>query len=153
MANRCIFVGRVVSNPQLTETSNNTKVCRFALAVKRDFATGNNQADFIDFCAFKTTADYIGKYVKKGMLCYVEGRLQTFTKNGNEPAQKPEKGFNIAVDKFDILSTKEEMKNYHNREQVENRPTQNRQKPKSEEDNSGYTPFDDNDDLSTLIPF
>lgn len=141
-----MFIGRLTADATLTETSNGTQICRFSLAVKRDFTT-KNEADFIDFVAFKQNADYISKCGKKGMLVYVEGRLQTFTKNGTEPAQKPEKGFNIAVDKFEILSTKEEMKRYNNREEVESVP-QRKPKMQAYEDNEP-TPFDS--DLQ--IPF
>lgn len=152
--NVSLFVGRIVADPKVFESENGNKSCRFSLAVKRDFATGNNQADFIDFIAYNQTANYIGNYAKKGMQVEIRASFRTFEKKGNEPATKPEKGYNFLVDKFEILSTKEEMKNYHNKEQIEDMPNRKQtQKPKLEEDNSGYKLFNDNDDLSKFIPF
>lgn len=155
MANRCFFIGRLVQDPNIIVLSNGS-MATFSLAVKRNYATVKNQADFVDFRAFNSpikNADFIGRYCKKGMQCYIESEFNTHTKDSQDPTQKAIKEKYFVVTKIEILSTKEEMKNYHNREQVENRPTQNRQKPKLEEDNSGYAPFDDTDDFTNFIPF
>lgn len=147
--NKSMFIGRICQDPQLTETFNGTQICRFTLAVKRDYST-KNEADFVNFTAFKSNAKYIGSYGKQGMLVYVESKFQTFTKNGNEPAQKPENGYNFVVDKFEILSTKEEMKRYNNREEVESVPTQRKPKMQAYDDNE-LTPLDSAD--YSNIPF
>lgn len=147
--NKCHFNGRIVSDPQLIETSNGNQMCKFTLAVKRKFASTNNQADFINFVAWKSTAKYIAAYAKKGMLCGVSGELQTYTKNGTEKAERPEKGFNIIVEDFEILSTKEEMKRYYNKEEVESSPYQRKESQRIKEVvDDGMNPFD-----FSAIPF
>ena len=140
------FIGRIVADPELKETASGVAICRFSLAVKRDY-TNKNEADFPNFVAFKSNAKYISSYAKKGMLCRVRASFQTFVKNGNDPAQKPENGYNFVVDKFEILSTKEEMKRYNNKEEVESVP-QRKPKMQAYEDNEP-TPFDSD----TMIPF
>lgn len=150
MANRCFFIGRLVQDPNIIDLSNGSQMVTFSLAVKRNYATVKNQADFVNFRAFNSpikNADFIGKYCKKGMQCYIESEFNTHTKDSQDPTQKAIKEKYFIVTKIEILSTKEDMKNYHNREQVENRPTQNRQSsPKQEK----LIPYDI-DDLQ--IPF
>lgn len=136
----------MTEDPQLTQSSNGKDMCKFSLAVKRKY-TKENQADFISFIAFGSIAKYIAGYAKKGMLVGVGGSLQTFIKNGKEKAELPEKGFNIAVEDFEILSTKEEMKRYNNRDEMNNAPFQQRG-AKVQEDN-GDNPFD----MDLDIPF
>lgn len=145
--NEANFIGRIVADPELKESANGVPMCRFSLAVKREFGD-KNQADFPNLIAFKSNAKYISSYAKQGMLCRVRCSFQTFTKNGNEPAQKPENGYNFVVDKFEILSTKEEMKRYNNREEVESVPIQRKPKMQAQED-IDLPKFDDD----TMIPF
>lgn len=159
MGNRCVFVGRLVKDPELFETNNNV-ICRFTLAVKRDFPTGKNQADFINFSAFNRTAEYISGYGKKGMLCYAESRFQTFVKNGTDPAEKPENGYNFIVDKFEILSSKKELQEYNNKEEIGVSPyfstppqkKQEEQKQVKRQEKIQVVPFSDDDDFDD-IPF
>lgn len=72
-------MGRFVRNPELKHTQNGTPVTSFTLAVDRDFKSrdsGENATDFIDCTAWRGTAENICKYLSKGRLAVVEGRLQ-----------------------------------------------------------------------------
>lgn len=77
--NNCTFIGRFTRDPELKNTQNGTAVCSFSLAVDRRFkdANGNKQADFIDFVAWKNTAEFISKYFHKGDMIAIVGELQT----------------------------------------------------------------------------
>lgn len=78
MLNHISVQGRLVRDAEVTKTTAGVSVLRFTLAVDRDFkdASGNRGTDFIDFCAWRNTADFIGKYFHKGDMMAVDGRLQ-----------------------------------------------------------------------------
>ncbi|HOP57518.1 MAG TPA: single-stranded DNA-binding protein [Bacillota bacterium] len=81
MLNRVVLVGRLVRDPELRYTQNNIAVVSFTLAVNRPFASSNQQndntADFISCTAWRKQAENISKYVNKGSMVAVDGRLQT----------------------------------------------------------------------------
>jgi single-strand DNA-binding protein len=71
-------MGRFVRDPDMRQSAKGDAICNFTLAVDRDFkdANGERQADFIDFVAFRRTAEFIGKYFTKGRMAVVAGHLQ-----------------------------------------------------------------------------
>ena len=77
--NNCTFMGRFVADPDLRNTSNGTSVCSFTLAVDRNYTPKGEerQVDFIDFTAWRGTADFICKWFHKGDMIGVTGELQT----------------------------------------------------------------------------
>lgn len=87
MINRVILVGRLTKNPEIKKTPNGASICKFTLAVSRKVKTqGQPDADFISCVAWNKTADLMYKYLKKGSLIGIDGRLQTgkFTNNNGE---------------------------------------------------------------------
>lgn len=80
--NLVTIVGRLTKDPEQRQTSTGKNVCSFSLAVdKRGKDAGTN---FFDCEAWGTTAEFISKYVKKGALLLVSGRLdqQCWEKDG-----------------------------------------------------------------------
>lgn len=77
--NKCCIVGRLVKDPEVKLTSNQTKFCSFTIAVDRRFkdANGQRQADFISCVAWKQTAEFIQKYFHKGNRIGICGSIQT----------------------------------------------------------------------------
>ena len=74
-----VIMGRLIRDPELRRTGSGTAVASFTLAVDRDFAdkqTGERETDFIDCVAWRSTAEFVAKYFKKGQLAVVSGRLQ-----------------------------------------------------------------------------
>ena len=79
MLNHIVLMGRLTRDPELRHTQSGVAVASFALAVDRDFAdktTGQRETDFIDIVAWRNTAEFAGKYLAKGRMAVVEGRLQ-----------------------------------------------------------------------------
>lgn len=79
MINRVVLVGRLTKDPELRYTSSNIPVAKFTLAVNRTFAgpTGEREADFIQCVIWRKQAENITRFVRKGSLVGVEGRIQT----------------------------------------------------------------------------
>ena len=85
--NRVDLVGRLTRDPELKYTpSTNRPVASFTVAVNRNFtnANGEKEADFINVVVWDKQAENVCKYVTKGRLVSVEGRLQTRNYEGND---------------------------------------------------------------------
>ena len=87
MLNVVVLTGRLTADPELKSTSNGTSVCSFNIAVDRRYKQGEErQADFINIVAWRSSAEFVSKYFKKGSIIAVEGAIQTRRyqdKNGN----------------------------------------------------------------------
>lgn len=79
MLNRTILVGRLTRDPDIRVSQNDVTVANFTLAVNRPFtdANGERGADFINIVVFRKQAENVQKYVKKGNLVGIDGRLQS----------------------------------------------------------------------------
>ena len=79
MINRVILVGRLTRDPELKYTTGGIANLRFSLAVNRNFKDdkGNQQADFINCMAWRGQAENMAKFLKKGALIGLEGRIET----------------------------------------------------------------------------
>lgn len=75
MLNHIDIQGRLVGDPELRMTQNNTAVTSFTLAVNRDY--NKDETDFISCVAWKNTAEFVNKYFRKGQLMLVSGKLQS----------------------------------------------------------------------------
>ena len=85
--NKAILIGRLTRDPELRYTSSNRAVCQFTVAIDRPFtnqASGQREADFINVVAWDKTGENVGKYMTKGRLIAVEGRIQTRNYDNNE---------------------------------------------------------------------
>ena len=79
MLNKVILIGRTTKEVDLRRTSSGTAVATFTLAVDNRFVLkdGKSSTDFISCVAWANTAETMEKYVRKGALIAVEGRIQT----------------------------------------------------------------------------
>ena len=77
--NKVILVGNLTRDPELSETPNGVAVCRFSIAVSRDYANsdGTRETDFFNITVWRGRAENCGKYLKKGNKVAVVGSLQT----------------------------------------------------------------------------
>lgn len=78
MLNEITIQGRFVSNPEMKQTTGGTSFAKFAVACDRDMKgpDGEKRTDFFDCVAWGKTADAICKYMSKGRLAIVKGRLE-----------------------------------------------------------------------------
>lgn len=78
MLNVVVLTGRLTADPELKTTTSGTAVCSFSIAVDRRFRSGEErQADFINIVTWRTTAEFVSKYFKKGQMIAIEGSIQT----------------------------------------------------------------------------
>ena len=108
MLNVVVLTGRLTADPELRHTSNDLAVTSFTIAVNRRFARAGEerQTDFIDIVAWRSNAEFVCKYFKKGNLIAVEGSIQTRTyqdKDGNN-----RKAFEIVANNVQFAESKKD---------------------------------------------
>ena len=76
--NKVILIGNLTRDPELTETPSGIPVCRFAVAVSRDYAdsNGNRETDFFNITTWRGKAETCAKFLKKGNKVAIVGSLQ-----------------------------------------------------------------------------
>lgn len=79
MLNEVVLMGRLTRDPEVKKTPSDVSVCSFSIACERDIVskqTNERETDYFDVVAWRSTADFIGKYFAKGRMIIVKGRLQ-----------------------------------------------------------------------------
>lgn len=94
MLNHIDIMGRLVREPEYRTTTKGTAVATFTLAVDRDF--NREETDFVDCIAWSGTADFVSKYIHKGSMAVVSGRLQSDKWTDKE--EKKHTSWNVRVD-------------------------------------------------------
>lgn len=89
--NKAILIGRLTAKLELKYTSSNIPVTSFNLAVDRQpKEDGTKDTDFIEIRVWRKQAENVCKYLDKGSLVAIEGRIQTekFTTKDGENRYK-----------------------------------------------------------------
>ena len=86
MLNRVVLIGHLTKDPELRTASNDISVTSFTIAVDRNFNNqqGEKETDFIPVVAWRKLADTCAKYLAKGRLVAVSGRMQVRSYEGKE---------------------------------------------------------------------
>ncbi len=90
--NRVILMGRLTRDPNVTYAAkDNSAIARFTIAVdrrtRRDASADQQTADFIGCVSFGKQAEFVEKYLRKGVKVACQGRIQTGSytnKNGEK---------------------------------------------------------------------
>ena len=137
MINRVVLVGRLTKDPALRKTQSQTSVVSFTVAINRRFQN-QEQTDFINCVAWNKTADFLGRYARKGALVGVEGRIQT--RNYDDASGCKVYVTEVVCDNVQLLESKAVAQS---REATSDYQDSNF---RQDNNNSGYFP-DDNGDL------
>lgn len=77
MLNHVSLMGRLTKDVELRRTGSGIACANFTIAVDRDYGNnGEKEADFFDVVAWRSTAEFVSKYLTKGRMAVVSGRLQ-----------------------------------------------------------------------------
>ncbi|WP_145464027.1 single-stranded DNA-binding protein [Staphylococcus hominis] len=142
MINRVILVGRLTKDPEYRQTPSGVSVATFTLAVNKTFTNsqGEREADFINIVVFRKQAENVSKYLSKGSLAGVDGRIQSRNYENNE-------GRRVFV--TEVVADSVQFMDNKGSNQQNNQPQQQGQAP------AGNNPFANNnvnDDIEDL-PF
>lgn len=106
--NKVFLIGNVGKTPEIREV-NNTKVATFNLACSERYKDRNGEVkentEWVSIAAWRSSAEFIEKYVTKGMPVHIEGHLKTrkYTTQSGEERSVTE----VVVDHIQPLGKKE----------------------------------------------
>lgn len=100
--NTVIVSGRLTADPELRYTPNNVPVCTFIMAVDRQSKDEN--ADFPVVVAWRNTAEFVSKYLKKGRNIIVRGEIRT--RNYEDKDGNKRKATEIQADRIEFADSK-----------------------------------------------
>ena len=77
--NKVVLIGNLTKDPELVTLNNGNCICKFTLAVKRQYTNQNGEyeSDFISIVASNNVAEKCKKYLAKGKKAAVYGSLLT----------------------------------------------------------------------------
>ncbi len=150
MINRTVLVGRLTKDPEVRYTSSNIAFARFTIAVNRTFAgpSGEREADFIQCIAWRKQAENLARFVKKGSLIGVEGRIQTGSYDDKDGTRKYTT--DVVCDSVQFLEPKNQDNNNaytpqapkeYSNDQYEDRPVKKKQNTPSIDVSEDDLPF------------
>ena len=89
MLNVVAIMGRLTADPELRKTPNGISVCSFSIACNRSYVKqgGERETDFVNIVAWRSTAEFICRYFRKGNMIAINGSIQTRNyedKNGSK---------------------------------------------------------------------
>ena len=98
--NKVILIGRLTKDPELRYAAGSgTAVCRFTLAVSRQFK--KDETDFINCIAFNKQGEAIAQYVTKGRQLAVIGNIRTGSYDGQDGIKRYTT--DILVESFEFI--------------------------------------------------
>ena len=141
MTNNVVLIGRLVRDVDLRQTSTGKMMTYFTLAVNRNFKNeqGEQAADFIGCVAFDKKAENMARFLSKGSLISVEGRIST--RNFQDNAGKTVYVTEVVASNITFLESKKQQGNTTQYGQVQNSSY-------SQQANNGFGEFEDNIDFN-----
>lgn len=81
--NKVFLIGNLTRDPEKRTTPQGQSVASFGLATNRIWTDAQGQkqqkAEFHNIVAWRKLADFVGNYLTKGKMIFVEGRIETRT--------------------------------------------------------------------------
>lgn len=79
MLNKFLGIGRNTKDGEYRTSDNDLKIYANTLAITNNFKNknGNYDSEFINYVAYRNTAEYLSKYSSKGTMIQIEGRVHT----------------------------------------------------------------------------
>ncbi|WP_195952564.1 single-stranded DNA-binding protein [Clostridium saudiense] len=98
--NKVILIGRLTKDPELRYAAGSgTAVCRFTLAVSRQFK--KDETDFINCIAFNKPGEAIAQYLTKGRQLAVVGNIRTGSYDGQDGIKRYTT--DVVVESFEFI--------------------------------------------------
>ena len=112
--NKVILGGRMTADPELRQTQSAVPYVSFSIAVNRRYQSSSSnsdqqnqpQADFINCVAWRSTAEFISRYFKKGSSICIVGSIQNRTWTDQQGQKRY--ATDVVVDEANFVDSKSE---------------------------------------------
>lgn len=113
MINNVVLIGRLTRDIELKQTTTNKSAVNFTLAVNRNYKNeqGEQQADFINCIAYGKQAENMARFLNKGSLIGIEGRIAT--RNYKNKDGKITYATEVITDRVNFLESKKQQGNFN----------------------------------------
>ncbi len=104
--NKVFLIGNLTRDPELTETSGGIKICRFAIAVNRNYAGGDGErkTDFFNCVAWRGLGETVARYSRKGNKVAVSGSIELRNYEDSQGVKRT--GIDIVCQDVEFLTPK-----------------------------------------------
>ncbi len=104
--NKVFLIGNLTRDPELTETTSGVALCRFAIAVNRNYgsADGERKTDFFNVVAWRGLGETVARYAKKGNKVAVSGSIELRNYEDSQGVKRT--GVDIVAQDVEFLTPK-----------------------------------------------
>lgn len=104
--NKVFLIGNLTRDPELTETTSGVALCRFSIAVNRNYgsADGERKTDFFNVVAWRGLAETVARYAKKGNKVCVSGSIELRNYEDSQGVKRT--GVDIVAQDVEFLTPK-----------------------------------------------
>ena len=104
--NKVFLIGNLTRDPELTETQSGIKICRFSIAVGRNYsgADGERKTDFFNIIAWRGLGETAARYLKKGNKVAVTGSIELRNYEDSQGVKRT--GIDIIASDLEFLTQK-----------------------------------------------
>ena len=105
--NKCILIGNLTKDPELTTTTHGVAVCRFSIAVSRRYSNsdGERETDFLNIVVWRSLGENCHKFLKKGSKVGIVGNIQSRSYDATDGSKRYVT--EIVAEEVEFLSTKQ----------------------------------------------
>ncbi|MFD2598011.1 single-stranded DNA-binding protein [Sphingobacterium corticis] len=142
--NKVILVGHLGKDPEIRYLDGNVSVASFPLATSEFYNKDGKkveQTEWHNVVLWRALADLAVKYLKKGKLVYIEGKLRTRTYEDKEGIRRF--ATEIVADSFNLLGRRSDFE-----PQNSGKPSESGEQPEESK-----VDFRENDDDNDGLPF
>ncbi|OAM16987.1 single-stranded DNA-binding protein [Eikenella corrodens] len=108
MLNKVLLIGRLTRAPECRYMSNSDCVCNFGLATSEKYTdkSGNKveKTEFHNITMYRKLAEIAAKYLQKGSLVYLEGKIQSRKYTGKDGIERT--AYEIVCSEMKMLDSK-----------------------------------------------
>ncbi len=106
--NKVLLIGRLGKNPEVNYIKPDAPVAKFSLATSESYKTKDGEkkeiTEWHNIVAWRYTAKFCESYLEKGMLVYIEGKIQTRKWDGKDGITRY--STEVVADQIKILERK-----------------------------------------------
>lgn len=105
--NKVFLIGNLTRDPELSETANGISLCRFSIAVNRNYnnAEGERKTDFFNCIAWRGLGENVARYAKKGNKVAVTGSIELRNYEDSEGVKRT--SIDIVAQEVEFLTPKQ----------------------------------------------
>ena len=138
--NKVFLIGNLTRDPELTETTSGVKICRFAIAVNRNYTGGDGErkTDFFNCVAWRGLGETVARFTRKGNKVAVVGSIELRNYEDNQGVKRT--GVDIVAQDVEFLSPRAGSSEFDEYSEPSQPASSGRAKPQLQ-------PFDDDSDI------